>query len=370
MKSLAIIGSTGSIGKTSLKVFNNNKKNFDLIYLSANTNYKKLLEQKKRFKPRYIYLHNENNLKILNNKEFVSSKYALRKNQKRIDFVISGVSGFEALEINLKLVKICKNLLIANKETIICGGKFFLNFAKKNKCKIIPVDSEHYCLNYFLNNFKQKNEIKKIYLCASGGPFFEKSFKYNEKIKNVIKHPTWSMGKKISVDSSTFANKVLELFEAKILFNLQTNIIGDIIVEQKSNVHTICELKNNLYFPVMHKASMSISIANSLNVKNECILKLENLNFSFKKPNVQKFPIIRLGFYILKNLDFAGMILFTIFNERIVKKYLNNQIKYGDISKILVNTFKKKSILHKSNYKIKNLSDIKKLIKFGKKFNI
>jgi len=368
MKSLAIIGSTGSIGKTSLKIYKDNDKKFKLIYLAAYTNLKKLLRQHKAYRPKNIFLLNQN--KKINNNKLISKEFALREKQKKIDYIISGVSSYEALNINLKLIKICKNLLIANKETIICGGKFLLSYAKKYNCNIIPIDSEHYCVNYLLKKIRNKNEIKKIHLCASGGPFFNKKIKSNENIKNVLNHPTWKMGKKISIDSSTFANKIMELFEAKILFNLSNKIIGKIIVEQSSKIHAIIKLKNNLILPVLHVPNMELSISNSLSLENNLNTNLNKLNLSFKIPCFKKFPIVKLGYELLNNYDHVAMILFTVINERLVLKYLKGEIKYGDIVKILVRTFKNKKTINLLKLKIKKIKDVYKIIKIGKELKL
>ena len=345
MKTLAIIGSTGSIGKSALEVFKQNRKKFKLVTLAANTNYKKLKNQYIQFKPKNIFLINnkyyENKLK---NKYFITKDFFLKKNVKKIDYVISGVSGYEAINLNFNLLKISKKLLIANKETIICGGNVFLKRAKQNKCEILPIDSEHHCIDFFLKNFDLKKNIKKIYLTASGGPFLKKKINFNEKLLKVIKHPTWKMGKKISVDSSTFANKVLELFEAKILFNLPSNKLG-IKIESRSNTHAIINLKNNIFFPIIHYPSMKIPIANCLEVNNEQKIKLNNLSSIYQDVDTKKFPLVRLGFYILKNCSSAGYIIVPVLNERLVEKYLKNEVKYGEIVDKLVKLFKHNVLL-------------------------
>jgi 1-deoxy-D-xylulose-5-phosphate reductoisomerase len=363
MKSLAIIGSTGSIGKSALKIYKKNKTNFNLVLLAANQNYKKLIMQNSLYRPKNLILFdNKNNLKI-NNKLFVNPD-SFFKTSKKIDFVISGVSGYEAIKLNFKLLQISRNLLIANKETIICGNKLFLNAAKKNKCKILPIDSEHYCIDYFLKSFSQKNQINKIYLSASGGPFLRKKINYKEKISKVLKHPTWRMGKIITVNSSTFANKVLELFEAKILFNLKKNQLS-LIVEESSNVHAIISLKNSLSIPIVHKPIMEIAISNSLNLENFYFTRLQNLKLHFIKPSYKKFPLIKLGYKILKNYGEAGMILFTVLNERLVKLYLKKAINYGDISLFLIRLFNRNSIIKTSYKKIKSINDIYKIVNFA-----
>ena len=166
MKTLAIIGSTGSIGKSALEVYRNNKKYFKLISLAANTNLHKLEKQYNKFKPKNIFLissleNKKINKKNENKKYLITKDSFLKQNLKKIDYVISGVSGFEAIKINFNLLKVSKKLLIANKETIVCGGKIFLNLAKKNNCEVVPIDSEHHCIDLFLKSFNSKK-----YLCT------------------------------------------------------------------------------------------------------------------------------------------------------------------------------------------------------------
>lgn len=371
MKTIAIVGSTGSIGSSTLKVLKKNKKKFKLIFLSAHNNYKKLLDQKKIFKPKKIFLTNNNlNLKKKKIDNLTDINFFFKRYKKKIDYVVSGASGYEALKINFKLLKISKKLLIANKETIICGGNLFLNEAKKKKCEIIPIDSEHYCINFFLNKMNiEKNEIKKIYLIASGGPFFRKKIKYDENISKVIKHPNWNMGKKISIDSSNFSNKVLELFEAKILFGHLTKNFK-IKVEEKSYAHAIIELKNNLLFPIIHLPTMEIAISNSLELSNRFEFLYNQLNLNFITPCVKKFPIISLGYKILNNYSDKGMLIFTILNERLVKMYIQKKIKYGDISYFLVKAFQNNKIIKESKKKIISKSDMYKTINDAKKIKL
>ena len=368
MKTLAIIGSTGSIGKSALEVYKKNKKNFKLIALAANTNLNKLIKQYSKFKPRNIFLISDNEKKK-KKKYLISKKVFLKETKKKIDYAISGVSGYNAININFELIKISKKLLIANKETIVCGGKVFLDLAKKYKCEIIPIDSEHHCIDYFLKSFNLKKDIKKIYITASGGPFLNKRINYNEKLNKVINHPTWKMGKKISVDSSTFANKVLELFEAKILFQLPNNKLG-IKIESKSNTHAIIRLSNNIILPIMHTPNMVIPISNCLGVSNNLQINLDNFSSKYYDVDVKKFPIVKLGYYILKNCTQAGFIVFTVLNQRLVEKYLKNEVKYGEIVDKLVKLFKHNELLKKSKKNIKNIKDIFDTINYAKKIKL
>ena len=367
MKSLAIIGSTGSIGESALKVYKKNSNKFNLLYLAANSNIKKLLNQNKIYKPKNIFLLNNQNSNF--SKNYIKKENIFNTKGKKIDYLISGISGYDALDINIKFLKISKNILLANKETIICGGKLFLNLAKKYKCNILPIDSEHFCLDFVFNNLNlSKKDIDKVYLIASGGPFYNSKINYKEKKSKVINHPNWKMGDKISVDSSNFANKVLELFEAKFLFDLKSN--PEILVEQNSNTHAMIKFKNNLYIPVLHKPTMQIAISSSLQLSNNFDLNFNNLPLSITKPNLTKFPLIKLGYKILNDYGHKGAIIFTVINERLVNKYLNSDIYYGDITKFIINMFNRKNVINVSKKKIKSLHDIKKTILFAKNLKI
>jgi 1-deoxy-D-xylulose-5-phosphate reductoisomerase len=367
MKTLAIIGSTGSIGASSLKVYKKNKEKFNLLFLAANSNFTKLKKQKKIYKPKYSILFKSN--LSLEKKYNFSKKETLYNLKKKIDFVISGVSGFDSLDINIKLLKISKNLLIANKETIICGGSFFMNIAKRYNCNLIPIDSEHHCIDFFLKQSKFKNELSKVFLIASGGPFFKKKIKYNQDIKTVIKHPIWKMGKKISVDSSTFANKVLELFEAKTLFNLNSKQL-DIKVDTTSNTHALIKLKNKIYFSIMHFPNMVVSISNALKLKNNFDINFNHFNLNLVSPSKKKFPLITLGLKILRMKGDRGPVIFTVLNERLVNMFLLNKIKYGDICISLLKIFDRKNIIRESKKQILNLKDVRKTINFAEKIDL
>ena len=373
MNTLAIFGSTGSIGKTSLKIFKKNKKNFNLLYLSAHNDYRKLKYLESKFNPKKIILTNKklNELKHLNDKNIILEKNLFKKNKKKIDYVISGVSGYDAIDFNFKLLKITKNLLIANKETIICGGHIFLKQAKKFNCNLIPIDSEHHCIDFFFNNLNKfnKSEIEKVYLIASGGPFLYKKNKYNEKLKNVLKHPNWKMGDKITIDSSNLSNKVLELFEAKILFNLPGNKL-EILIEPTSNTHAIIKFKNQLHFTIMHKPKMEIPISNALKVNNDNTIAFKNFNMSLNRPDINKFPIVKIGYKILRNYGHAAMIFFTVINDRLARLYIKNEIKYGDISFFLVKVFNNKPLKKYLNKNINSINDLTKVIKIAHKLEI
>lgn len=368
MKTLAIIGSTGSIGISSLKLFDKNRNKFKLVYITGFSNFKKLNLQIKKYKPVNYFIFNKKFLNKISSKNLLSFNEFIKYHHKKIDYVISGVSGYDTFDLNLKLLKISKNLLIANKEAIICGGNFFFNEAKKNNCNVLPIDSEHFCINYFLKNFNLKDDIEEIYLTASGGPFLKKKINFYSPISKTINHPTWKMGKKISVNSSTMANKVLELFEAKFLFKVNHQNIN-IIVENKSKIHSILKLKNNLLFFIGHQNDMKIPIANALSITTRIPLFLDKMSLNFTRVNQKKFPLVKLGYRLLK-FKHSGMIIFTILNDRLVDMYLSKKIHYGEIITILISKFNSKKIVKYLNKCIKTKSDIKKIINFAQNIKL
>ena len=215
-KKIAILGSTGSIGKSTLDVIKKDKKNFDVILLSAKNNYKKLVKQAKEFKAKNILIKNENlyekTKKLVNKKKIkvFSGNVPLKKiYSAKIDFTMSAVVGIAGLQPTVDAIKVSKTVALANKESIICGWHILQKLKKKYNTKILPVDSEHFSIMELMKNSKE-DDVAEIIITASGGPFLNTSIKKLNLIKpsQAIKHPNWKMGKKISVDSSTLMNKV------------------------------------------------------------------------------------------------------------------------------------------------------------------
>ena len=269
-KIISILGSTGSIGLTSLKIIKKKKNLFQLNILSANKNYQKICSQIKLFKPKIFIIADKKtflkvkNKKINGNTKILNSFDELTFNLKKNDVTVSAIPGLAGLYPTIKIIKKSKKILLANKESIICGWNIIKKISKKNNTILIPIDSEHFSIKNLLINHKN-NEIKKIYITASGGPFLNiKKSKLNKFVpKNAIKHPTWKMGKKISVDSSTLINKVYELIEAKKIFNLDYDKF-EIIIQPTSYVHAIVEFNNGISKILTHPTSMKIPIYNSL----------------------------------------------------------------------------------------------------------
>lgn len=373
---IAVIGSTGSVGKTSLKVISQYPKKFKVELLAFDKNLSSIQNQIKLFLPKYVYVNNLRVFKLLKKKKFKKKiifvngfKNLISLKKKLIfDKVILAAPGFEGLDFSFLFVNLSKELLIANKESIVCGGKILTNKAKKNNCKISSIDSEHYCLGQFLD----KN-IDKIYLTASGGPFLGKiKKKYTHaSIKEVIKHPQWSMGKKISVDSATLVNKIFELIEAHVLFDIPVNKLK-IKIHKQSLVHAAIVFKNGLTNLVMHDTKMDIPIRNSLfdntffSYKANSFNLPSNISLDFNETDLFQFEIIKTGYRILKQ-GHRSWILFNVINDVLVNKFLNKKIFFYEISKNLIKIFNTISVISYGKKQIKNVDDITKTINYAKK---
>ena len=356
-KIISILGSTGSIGLSTLRIVDKKSNYFTVNILLANKNYNIICKQIKKYKPKVFIINNytiytkikrkfnKKNIKILNNLESA--------NLNKSDITISAIPGIAGLKPTLSIIKLTKKLLIANKEAIICGWNLIKNKAATNKVKIIPVDSEHFSIMKLIENYKL-NDIKKIYITASGGPFLNYKVSQFKKIKpsEAIKHPKWKMGKKISIDSSTLMNKMFELVEAQKLFNLPDDKI-DVLIHPDSLVHAIVVFNNGLTKFIYHETSMIIPLANAIFEKNLTIdnfFKIKNnnkqliaRNLTFQKPNEKIFPILKLKRRI--NEHPSTSIILNAANEILVDQFLKKKIPFLGISKMII------AILKDSNYK-------------------
>ena len=270
-KKIAILGSTGSIGKTLINILKKDKKNFEIVLLTSNTNYRELLKQVKLFDVKNIIISdyksflyvkkklNNNKINIYNNFNHIKKIF-----KKKIDYSMCAISGFEGLKPTLDITKYTKKIAIANKESIICGWSLIKKNIKKYKTEFIPIDSEHFSIWSLINNSISSN-IEKVFITASGGPFKDlpiNDFKFITP-KQALKHPSWSMGKKISIDSATMMNKVFEIIEAKKIFDFKYKQL-EILVHSKSYVHAIVKFSNGLIKILAHETDMKIPIFNSL----------------------------------------------------------------------------------------------------------
>ena len=375
-KKIIILGSTGSIGNSTLKIYNKNKDKFKIFLLSANSNYNEICNQIKMFKPNYFIINNKSvYIRVKNKYKNIKTKIHnsfsdVKLKKEKIDITISAIVGIAGLEPTIKFVRHSKKLLLANKETVICGWHIIKKLSKINKTKIIPIDSEHFAIQQLTKDCND-NEIEKIYLTASGGPFLNKkikSFKYI-KAKDAIKHPKWKMGKKISIDSSNLMNKVLESIEAFRIFPFNKKKY-EIIIHPQSLIHAIVIFKNGQTKFLYHETDMQIPIANSIFEKNlnmnNLIDKNKNIfksfkNLKFEKVDKKKFPIVTL---LTKYTRYSsGPIILNASNEILVNKFIMGEISFNSIYVYL------KAVLRHKDYKkyaIKRLQKINEIYAIDK----
>jgi 1-deoxy-D-xylulose-5-phosphate reductoisomerase len=372
-KKIAIIGSTGSIGKTLLDILIKEKKNFEIILLVANKSNEVLLKQAKVFNVKNLIITNKKNYELLkkktenmNIKVFNDFTQLDKIFKKKIDYIMSSISGIDGLYPTLKAIKFTKKIAIANKESIICGWNLIENELKKNKTEFIPVDSEHFSIWYGLKNLK-KNELEKVFLTASGGPFYKTSlnnFK-NVKVSDALNHPNWKMGKKISTDSATMINKVYEVIEAKKIFNISYQKIK-ILIHPKSYVHAILKFNNGLTNIIVHDTTMKVPIFNTLflNTNRQLNTKKINIkilnNLDLNNVNLSRYPMVKLLNFLPKNHSLFETVIVAA-NDKLVELFLNNQIKFLDIQKGLFKIIKKKEFQKFKKISPKKITDITNL---------
>ena len=370
-KKIAILGSTGSIGKSTLDVISKDKKNFDVVLLSAKNNYKKLIQQAKRFKVKNIIIKNElfyekakKILKKTKIKVFSGNTPITSIISGKIDFTMSAIVGLAGLQPTVDAIKVSKTVALANKESIVCGWHILEKLKKKYNTKILPVDSEHFSIMQLIQNAKD-DEVAEIIITASGGPFLYtplKKFKFI-KASQAIKHPNWKMGKKISVDSANLMNKVFEVIEAYKLFKFNRKKYR-IIIHPQSYVHSIIRFKNGLTKMILYNSDMKIPISNMLYNNNNKFIdskKIESkiLNkMNFLEVDKKKYPSVKLIDKCL-NLGTSSQIIINASNEVLVDLFLKGKIRFLDIVSTINMIFKHKEFNKYANRKAKSLKDIK-----------
>ena len=374
MKKIVILGSTGSIGISLINIIKKDKRKFKIELLTANKNYKKLIKQIKFFNVKNVIITDKKSFlitkEILKNKNIniyndFNSLSKILKN-KNIDYTMSAISGFDGLEPTLNIIKFTKIIAIANKESIICGWDLIKKQLNKFNTKFMPIDSEHFSIYALIDDIKSNN-LEKVYITASGGPFRKYPLKFfkNITLKKALNHPNWSMGKKISIDSATMMNKVFEVIEAKKIFNLKYNQL-EILIHPQSYLHAMVKFKNGLTKLLIHDTNMTIPIFNSLYPKfeNKIIsnkLDIKKLNtLDLQEINQKRFPVIS----IIKNLKDTDSLFETVIvvaNDCLVNLFIQKKIKFTDISNNLLKILNKKEFIKYKHIKPKNIDEINKL---------
>lgn len=340
MKNIAIFGSTGSIGTSTLNVVKENPDLFNVVTLVAGKNINKLIEQIEEYKPKHVYITDKNNAEILKNKYTNIDVYygdtGMEEISNLVDFDISvsALVGIAGLKPTYNMIKNGKTVALANKEVLVTGGKLIMQTAKENGAKLLTVDSEHSAIMQCLNG-EENNPIDKILLTASGGPFFDKNITDEITVEDALNHPTWNMGKKVTIDSSTMMNKGFEVIEAKWLFDVEPNQI-EVVVHRKSLVHSMVQFKDGTIMANIGPKSMQIPIAYALNYPNRLSNNIEKLNLfeiselKFEKPDLNKFKCLALAYKAIEK-GHSYQVILNAADEILVDAFINKQIKYTQI---------------------------------------
>ncbi|MGL6106758.1 1-deoxy-D-xylulose-5-phosphate reductoisomerase [Romboutsia sp.] len=345
MKRISILGSTGSIGKQTLDVVRQHKDKFEVIAISANSSVDLLLEQIIEFRPKYVAVYNESSaLKLKSmipvniNIEVFSGMEGLKiiSSLDEIDVLLTAIVGMIGLVPTLEAIKKGKDIALANKETLVCAGDLVMREAKKHNVSILPVDSEHSAIFQCLNG-EQNKEIEKIILTASGGPFRGKSKNdlLNVTKNQALKHPNWSMGRKISIDSSTLMNKGLEVIEAKWLFGVGQEQI-DVVVHPQSIIHSMVQFIDSSVIAQLGCPDMRLPIQYALSYPDRVECDFERLDLAkvatltFEEPDLNTFPCLKLAYESLKMGGTYSAVLNSA-NEVLVNEFLEDKIGFYDI---------------------------------------
>ena len=351
MKKIAILGSTGSIGVSTLEVIKANPGFFSVNLLAAESNTNSIFEQCQKFHPQYAYLKQDSSAKELKDKLSLKKLNTLVVNQddflkiisgSEVDVVVARIVGIAGLKSVHAAVLAGKRILLANKESYVVAGELLNNLADLNKAKIFPIDSEHSAIHQCLEGKKETNDdIKRLVLTGSGGPFLNKDIKDFVYItpEEAINHPVWSMGRKISVDSATMMNKGLEVIEAKWLFKLDHRKI-DILVHPEGIVHSLVEFQDASVIAQMSVPDMKIPIAYGLGFPERIksgasSLRLDEIGqLNFSQPDLKKFPSVNIAREALISGGTASTLL-NAANEEAVGAFLNNKISFIQIPEII-----------------------------------
>jgi len=341
MKNVAIFGSTGSIGESTLNVIRENPNLFNVVTLVAGKNIEKMIDQIKEFHPVNVYITAKENAERLeglfpNLNVFYGEQGMEEVSQlKDFDISISALVGIAGLKPTYHMIKNGKTVALANKEVLVAGGELIMNTAQKSGAKLLTVDSEHSAIMQCLNG-EENNKIDKILLTASGGPFFDKEITDNITVEDALNHPTWNMGKKVTIDSSTMMNKGFEVIEAKWLFHVEPDQI-EVVVHRQSLVHSMVQFKDGTIMANIGPKSMQIPIAYALNYPNRLANKIEKLDLfkiatlKFEKPDFNKFKCLKLAYDAIEK-GHCYQVVLNAANEILVEAFLNKRIQYTDIA--------------------------------------
>lgn len=356
MKKIAILGSTGSIGTQALDVVRNLPNEFKVSVLAANSNVELFEKQVEEFQPELAVLADETAYKVLKEKnlrtEIAGGRQAFIDAAAfdGVEIVLTSMSGFAGLEPTIKAIKAKKNIALANKETLVVAGELIINLAKEYGVKILPVDSEHGAFFQCLQGENYKS-IEKLLLTASGGPFRGKTREdlQNATVKEVLAHPTWNMGKKITVDSASLVNKGLEVIEAKFLYGVEYNQI-QVVVHPQSIVHSMVEFVDGSIIAQLAAPDMRLPIQYALTYPDRKISPIKHLNFweiknlTFEKPDVETFKGLKFA-YDAGKIGGTAPCVFNAANEIAVASFLAGKINFLQIYDVIENALNSRAVI-------------------------
>ena len=374
MKKIGILGSTGSIGTQTLEVVEKQPGKYKVEYLSAKSNASLLCSQAKKFNVKAICILDDSKksycIKKLPNVEILSGRYGLLKlaSYSKIDLMINALVGADGMEPTVRCINSGVDIALSNKESMVMAGDYINKLCKKNNVKIFPMDSEHSAIWQCLKGEKF-DQVNKLILTGSGGPFRQKSIKEfpNIKKEDALKHPNWDMGKKISIDSATMMNKGLEVIEAFWLFNIPIEKI-EIIIHPQSIIHSLVEFVDGSIKAQLGIPDMKIPIQYAMSYPNHDNIYWESLDLAkikkltFESPDLEKFPCIKLAYDAIKKGGTSPVAL-NVANDIAVDLFLNDKIKFINISQIIDLAIKGHTYVANPN-----LDDIDNVSKETKKF--
>ena len=368
MKNIAILGSTGSVGRSSLEVIRSNRESYKVELLVANSNFELLIEQYEEFQPRYIYLESQEARDSFN--EYIHAtkgdKNPLLKDNIELDqiiasssieIVVAAIVGIAGLKSVFIAVESGKHILLANKESYVVAGEILNEISKQAGSTIFPIDSEHSALHQCLSGVADKESVSRLILTGSGGPFLNKDIKDLKSVTpdEAVAHPIWNMGPKISVDSSTMMNKCLEIIEARWLFDIEDI---DVVIHPEGIVHSLVEFTDYSLLAQLSVPDMKIPIAYGLGYPSKIESASKQIDFdslkslTFKSPDIQKFPALGLAEYCIEQGGNSSIIL-NAANEECVDAFLEGKIGYLDIFSII------SEVLDKSDFRdVKEIDEI------------
>ena len=376
MKNILLLGATGSIGESVLSVISQNKESLNLFGISLNKNILKSQEILKEYSPDYVFIDDHDSFKSLaseDSERYLNDEGDLEKliNKEEIDIIVCATSGFAGLKAAYIAAKTGKKILLANKESIVAGGDLILPLAKKNNSEIIPIDSEHNAIFQCLSGEKGTEDVKRIIITASGGPFINTPIQElkHVTVEEALNHPNWKMGSKVTIDSATLVNKCLELIEAKYLFDINEKYF-ELVVHPQSIIHSIVTFIDGSSLCQMSAPDMRVPIAHALSEEQRLPIDFNNLDFSNLNLSFQEFPSDRSEIQdIAREVCNEGGFLGTIFNaanEVAVESFLNKKINFNQIYEVIYRTFDKNHMSNDLSIESINEADVQTRIKAEK----